>query len=513
MTRLLLLALVGCAAETPGQGAASIVLDIPNGVLDPPGYTSVEVTLHDASGDTVRSATVANGRFDLGDMDPRAAVSLEAVLRNDNGAAVGYGRTAVPADLAAGAAVTVQVRRPIVYIAGVNYSGSGTSKTWFGLPATFSDLSASTTLDGTTTAAEKPALMVAAGPSLYSFDHDVVVASGDLTGPARIRAVSTADHSMSPQLGTLSAGLVQDGAGSDDGQLVVVGTTEKLYVVDARPGAAAPVRELAAGSFGRVAVMAAADGGLAAVAIRNRVSTTATACSPTAELWWIGNLGGEVPDARMLAAGGFADVAADRGRAWYVDACKGELGEALATGVRGVRADLGKPTALAVSNGQAWIGVERPAPVALSIVVAPVDAPTATPRTLWSEPQDQVVGAVNLPGVERRLPAQSATFQQLEIGAGGDYVAVATSGTFYGTRVSAANFPEINIETRELRVFDAVSGGSVQRYRSWCFGTYATLYSSDIAPWRCATSTGQTAPATASREQRLSSMAFQFGKK
>jgi hypothetical protein len=513
MRYLLLLALVGCAAESSAKSGASIVLDIPNGVLDPPGYTSVEITLHDGSGDTVRSAAVVGGHFDLGDMDPRTAVSIEAVLRDENGAAVGYGRSAVPADLAAGAAVTVQVRRPIIYIAGVNYSGSGTSKTWFGLPATFSDLSASTTLDGTTMAAEKPALMVAAGPSLYSFDHGVVVSTGDLTGPATIRAVSTADHSMGPQLGSLAAGLVQDGAGSDDGQLVVVGTTEKLYLVDARPGAAAPVRELAMGSFGRVAVVTGADGGLAAVAIKNRVSTTATTCSPTAELWWIGNVSGDAPDARMVATGGFADVAADRGRAWYVDACKGELGEALPTGARSVRADLGKPTALAVSNGQAWIGIERPVPVTLSIVVAPIDAPSATPRTLWSEPQDQVVGAVNYPGVERRLPAQSATFQQLELGAGGAFVAVATAGTFYGMRVSAANFPEIDIETRELRVFDAVTGGSVQRYRSWCFGTFLTLYTSDIAPWRCATSTGQTAPATASREQRLSSMTFQFGKK
>jgi hypothetical protein len=513
MRRLLVLALVGCGTDAPAEPSAQLVLDIPNGMLDPMGYTTVEITMHDAGGDTVRSAAIgADGGFDLGDLDPRTAISLEAVLRNDSGVAVGYGRTASAIDLAAGAAITVQVRRPIVYIAGVNYTIPSGTPVWFGLPATFSDLSAGTALDGTTTAADKPVLMISAGPQLFSVDMAVNSSSGALTGPATIRAVSTADHSMSPELGSLAVGVVQDGAGSDDGATLVVGTTERLYAVDTRPDAAAPVRELATGDFARVAMVAGADGGFAAVAIRNRVSTT-DACNPAAELWWIADTGGEVVDARMVATGGFADVAADRGRAWYVDACNGELGEVLPTGVHGMRTDLGKPTALAVSNGQAWIGVELATPTALSIVVAPVEAAGGTPRTLWTEPQEQVMGATQFPGVERRLAAQAATFLQLEVGAGGDYVAAATSGQFFGARVDASNFPQMNIETRELRVFDAATGGVVQRYRSWCDGSYTTLYSSDIRNWRCANATGQTGPASVSREHRLSSMTFLFGKK
>jgi hypothetical protein len=298
--------------------------------------------------------------------------------------------------------------------------------------------------------------------------------------------------------------------------VLVVGTSEQLYAVDTRTEPAL-VRALATGSFARVAIVAGADGELGAVAIKNRVTTTG-ACNATAELWWIGSLdslGGEVVDARMIATGGFADVAADRGRAWYVDACKGELGEALPEGVRPVRADLGEPTALAVSNGQAWIGVERAVPMmpaTLAIQVAPVEATSGTPRTLWSEPQDQILGAPMYPGVERRLPAQSATFLHLEVGAGGDYVAATTAGKFVGNRVDAANFPQMEIETRELRVFDATSGGSVQRYRSWCDGIYYYL-STDIRTWRCATTTGQTAPMPGTRQSRLASMAFLFGKK
>ncbi|HWO19574.1 MAG TPA: hypothetical protein VNO30_12390 [Kofleriaceae bacterium] len=516
MRRLLLLALAGsgsagCEMEAPAQGSASLVLDIPNGVLDPKGYTAVEITLHDPTGDTVRSAAVgADGAFDLGDLDPRSAVSVEAVLRDESGAAVGYGRTASALDLAAGATITVQVRRPIVYIAGLNYTVVGTADSWFTMPAVYSDLTTGVTLDGTTTLAEKSVLLLSAGPALYSVEQAVSSASGLLTGPATLRAVGAADHALGPPLGTLMLGAVQDGAGSDDGQTLVIGTAEKLYGVDLR---ATPtlVRELAPGSFSRVAIVAGADGGLGAVAIKNRVSTTG-ACNPTAELWWIGGLGGEVIDARMVATGGFADVAADRGRAWYVDACKGELGEVLADGARPVRADLGKPTALAVSNGQAWIGVERAAPATLAILVVPADAASATPRTLWSEPQDQILGATDFPGVERRLPAQTATFLHLEIGAGGDYIAAATAGDFFANRVNSANFPQMQIETRELRVFDAASGGAVQRYRSWCDGSYLYL-SSDIRNWSCATTTGQTAPTSASRENRLSSLAFLFGKR
>jgi hypothetical protein len=511
MRRLLLLGLVGCELEAPAQGSASLVLDIPNGVLDPKGYTAVEVTLHDPAGDTVRSAAVGeDGSFDLGDLDPRRAVSVEAVLRDDSGAAVGYGRTAAALDLAAGSAITVQIRRPIVYLAGLNYNYVGTTQSWFNMPAVFSDLTTGVALDGTTTVAEKPVLMISAGPELYSIDQAVGSASGLLTGPATLRAVSTGDHTLGPALGTLAAGAVQDGAGSDDGRTLVVGTSEKLYAVDTRAQPAA-FRELAAGSFARVALVADADGGLGAVAIKNRVST-AGACNATAELWWIGGLGGEVIDARMIATGGFADVAADRGRAWYVDACTGELGEALPTGVRAVRADLGKATALAVSNGQAWIGVERASPTTLEILVAPVEAASGPPRTLWSEPQTQIMGATMYPGVERRLAAQSATFLHLEVGAGGDYIAAAIEGDFVGSRVSASNFPQMTIETRELRVFDAASGGAVQRYRCWCDFVYSYA-GSDIRDWDCATTTGQTAPPTIEREHRLSSMAFLFGKK
>lgn len=510
MRRLLLLALVGCGTDAPAGGSVSLVLDIPNGALDPPGYTTVEIAIHDAGGATMRTAVVdANGRFDLGDIDPRSAVAIEAVLRNDNGAAVGYGRTASVQDLEGGATITVQVRRPILYIAGANYTGNPPS--WFGQGAMYSDLSTGAIPDGTARVALKPMLMVSAGPQLYAIDQAVSSPSGTLTGSATIQAVSTADHAMGPMIAGAMTGAVQDGAGSDDGGTLVIGTNEKLFVIDTRPDAAVAVREIAAGNFGRVAIVAGPDGSLGAVAIRNRIASTGP-CNPTAELWWVANTGGEVLDVKMIATGGFADVASDRGRAWYVDACKGEFGEVLETGVRSVRTGLGRPTALAVSNGQAWIGIERTGPVSLALEVTSVEATSGPLRTLWSEPQEQVLAATDFPGVERRLTAQSATFQHLEVGAGGDYVAAATTGTFHGDPVLAANFPRMDIQTEELRVFDAASGGNVQRYRSWCDGSYLP-FPGDIDDWRCAITTGQTAPGNIMREHRIQSMTFLFGKK
>ena len=43
------------------------------------------------TGDITRSANVANNAFDLGSIDPSNSVSVEATLRTESGAAVGYG--------------------------------------------------------------------------------------------------------------------------------------------------------------------------------------------------------------------------------------------------------------------------------------------------------------------------------------------------------------------------------------------------------------------------------------
>src|SRR5258706_15363742 len=101
---LALFSVCGGKPLPPPAGGVSLVLDIPNGALDPKGFTTVEIVLHQPSGDIVRSANVAtDGTFALGSIDPSTMVSAEATLRNDSGAAVGCGRTPAAAACTGGA--------------------------------------------------------------------------------------------------------------------------------------------------------------------------------------------------------------------------------------------------------------------------------------------------------------------------------------------------------------------------------------------------------------------------
>jgi hypothetical protein len=136
-------------------------------------------------------------------------------------------------------------------------------------------------------------------------------------------------------------------------------------------------------------------------------------------------------------------------------------------------------------------------------------------RTLWQQDQQQVVEAAPpFPaGIQRSMDATTAVFNHFEIGAGGDYLAVSIASTYHGDRATEANFPQMDIETEELRVFDASSGGAVQWYRSWCDGSFLIESVNDIDMWACATSVGQTEPSTAAEEHRIGSLSFLFGKK
>ncbi|MCX5744045.1 MAG: hypothetical protein NT062_16270 [Proteobacteria bacterium] len=113
-------ALAACGQDGPvPAGGVAISIDIPNQKLDPTGFTTIDVTMHTASGDIERSAAVSGNNFVLGDFDVMEGVWVEAVLRNESGTAVGYGRTPGPVDITPNEMITVQVRRPIVYIAGL----------------------------------------------------------------------------------------------------------------------------------------------------------------------------------------------------------------------------------------------------------------------------------------------------------------------------------------------------------------------------------------------------------
>lgn len=495
------------------QGTVSLDLERPHGALDPAGFTSVDVVLHEpAAQDVELTAQIKDNAFSLGTIARGAGITVEATLRNESGAAVGYGRTAVTTTIGdAGATISVPVRRPIVYIAGVVSRDTDVRNppVWSEAPATFSDLTTGASLDGTSILSAPSPMMVSAGPNLYAITQAIDSVNGGLVGAAQVVPVSTADHAMQAALPAMITGAVLDAAGSDDGKQLVIGTTTQLVAVDTTTGQATP---LATGSFARVAILIAASGEVDAVAIKNRGLTTG-ACATSAELWWSPVTGG----GKSLATGGFSDVAADRGQAYFVNACTRELGTADAAGPHVVRslATIGsaaaETTALAVSNGQAYIGIEDP-PATTSLVVASL-ATTEAPRVLWTETAQQVVQAIGLDGVQRLLDAGGITIDHLELGAGADYVALSTSAHFHGGPVAEANFPDITMDTEELRVFDAATGGAVQRYRSWCEGVIQFQpNTNDISDWQCAAIPGQTKPVSGA-DHHIGSLSFLYGKK
>lgn len=510
-----LAALAACGGSTSaGSGNVQIVLDIPNAALDPMGFSSVELRVHGTTTDLERNVPVVDGSFDLGDLDPIDGATIDAVLRTETGECVGYGRTSDPMDLVAGAMVTVPVRRPILYFSGlVDVDQDGDPRTndlhWSTVATTFSDLSASSTIDGSSVLGQTGVLMVDAGPQLFMVQQATSDPTGALTGDATIVPVSTGDHSLATPLGGKLQGGALDGAGTDDGTHLIIGTSQHVYIVDTTSGMATSVGD---GSFARVAIVSADDGGLTALAIKNRAATTGS-CQSTAELDWIQITYSEAaPTVTALGNGGYSDVAGDRGHGYYVDACKGELGEATADGIESKRTGLGRPTALAVSGTQAYVGIEKPGtPAGVSLVAATIGG-TDMPHTLFNEPVSQVVDATRYPGVQRQLDAQTAVFNHLEVGAGGDYVAVTLASHFHGDGVIAANFPQMDIDAEEMRVLDASSSAAIERYRSWCDGVLL-ISPGDIEDWACATAVGQSAPTNPIYEHKISSMTFLFGKK
>jgi hypothetical protein len=527
----------------------TLKLAIAKGALEPKGYTTLDLVLHGPSNDVWLSTSLSRDpMMNLGaafagiDFASGTRVSIEATLRNDSGAAVAYGRTAIDAELLANAMIEVPVRRPIAYIAGaVSRDADGRASTpalhWTEAPATYADLAAGTRLDGRSQVGSQPAvLMIGAGPNLFMIAQAITDPNGVLSGPARIVPISSADHQVLEALGGTITGAVADGAGADDGMTLVIATSTQLYSVIAPACATQPcpspqsatVSALADGNFARVAVMTRASGEIDAIAIKNR--DTPTPCASTAELWWVPVApapGAALGAPQKLATGAYCDVATDRGHAYYVDATKGELGEVDVGDGGKVTARLirvlpavpgttgGKPTALAVSNGQAYVGIES-APAATSLLVLSTTSSTerdaTEPRTLWSEAARQVVRATDLPGVQRQLEATSAVIDHIELGAGGDYVALTTSAHFNGEPIAAANFPSMVVDTEELHVFDASSGGVVQRYRSWCAGVLQSFRTGDIEGWACAAAEGQTAAAR-DFDHHINSMTFLFGKK
>src|SRR4051794_3645468 len=86
----------GCGSshmDVPADRKVAFSLELPHGDLDPAGFSTIDVMLHEpGKKDVELTAAIVDNAFDLGTIEPVAGVSIEATLRNDSGAAVGYGR-------------------------------------------------------------------------------------------------------------------------------------------------------------------------------------------------------------------------------------------------------------------------------------------------------------------------------------------------------------------------------------------------------------------------------------
>jgi hypothetical protein len=505
----LMLVIASCSSPS---AVAPIELDLtfPGDRLDPHEYTSVEVRVHGEQ-ELDRVAAIVDGRFDLGGIEAMTATSVEAVLRDDSGAMKGYGRVSTSVELGPGTRISMPVRRPLVYAAGlVQTDGDGNPSTndfrWTHVPATRVDLSDSAPLDGSTRVGQDAVATVAAGPRLFVIHQATLDPTGAFTGPAMIDEIVGSDPPMSIPLSVSLDGAIADAAGSDDGRTLLVATSTALYAIDVETS---NLMTIAQGNFARVA-LSMADDAVTGLAIADRIADSG-ACASTAHLYSISGALSTGFQVRELAPAGYADVAAWTGRTFYVDACAGTLGEVIGDTPTPLLTSLGRPTTLAVAGNGAWVGVETLAsngPPSLSVLNVPL-ASSAAPRAVFSHPTTQFVQATQYPDVKRSVTATSARFSGLELGGGGDFIAFASAVSYSGEAIVEANIPKMNIDTDELWVLDTASGAIVRWYRSWCDGTIV-ITAGDISNWNCATSTGQSAPQTGF-EHRIRSLAVIFG--
>jgi len=112
---------------------------------------------------------------------------------------------------------------------------------------------------------------------------------------------------------------------------------------------------------------------------------------------------------------------------------------------------------------------------------------------LWSEPAEQGVDLVDEPEVQRKLSATGTTIDHLELGAGGDYVALTTSAHFQGADLPRPNVgsPRWRSTPRSCACSMPPTGGSVQRYRSWCDGVHRGPLGDITNDWECAAVAGR----------------------
>ncbi|MEZ4360015.1 MAG: hypothetical protein R3B48_07540 [Kofleriaceae bacterium] len=492
------IALLGGLAACHGDAWVAVEFDVPEGALAPASYASIEVRIRTAARDDMRTVPVVDGAFQLGDLSETRGAVLEAKLLSATGGLMAYGRHPGLVDLVDGASLVVPVRRPLVYLGASRRVSDRNPDTLDPLalePAAYVDLSAGAApLGPEGRIATTSGYLTSASGALWGLDQAIDPRSGRGVGPISLVSVAASDHAVSPPIPLPAelTGAIHDTRASDDGAVVAVATQTGLAVVQTDGGAAV----ITAGAYSRVVF--ARD---ALYAIVGRAPRGP--CNLGAQL--VRHQRAAPGDAAALASGGFLDLASNGDRVFALD-CGGQISEVTDSGLRPLRGGLSGATAIAVSGDHLWFAAVSGG--VASIASFPLDSMEPALQ-LWSEAVTQKLTASDYPGVVRNVAADAVFIDELELGAGGEFISASVLATYDEPAIPAANFPQFTLESDELWVLDASSGAVDLRYRTWCSGVSRAV-TGQITGWACAEESGQLA-AHGEDAHRLRSMTFAFG--
>jgi hypothetical protein len=472
------LVLAGCA-DSGGQ--LDLVLSLPPmGDLRPAGMTTVGITEMQADGseDVATTQLVQDGsglRFRAGEVAVGAPITLSAELRDATNRLVGFGAATDPVTPSASDAtsVTIQVRKPIVYVA--------------------SDRPIAT-IDPTRDALD-PLYQHALGPlgivvvPIDGNEVAIVTATG-------VQRIATATHMTIGNTIPLSFGMPLDAAPVPGQRRLVVGTTSGLVVVDIDTGTATTIP---AASADRVAV-GVDHGSATAYLLTGRVPPAIGAtgtCAGSSTVYWVGIDGGGQP--AQVATGQFADIAAQGVAVYGADPCFGTV-KRLDSGKPALTLPLPGATAIAVQNRQLWAVGSTPysSTTAASITLASIGVDGTGAQTIQLAPKTEIVTYDGDPQHELSifLHADTEVPVDLAVLPGADQVAlIARMDSHRAAAFDSIGkvIPEMQATVYDVMLSDPVTGATT-RIRASCDLQLIAKSDAEFPNWSCATVSASEAP-------------------
>lgn len=499
--------------------ALHVVFDVPNGPLDPAQATTVDLVLHHSDGTSLsRTAQLKGGSLDFGTLPLDEAGAISATFRAAGAAMVGYGRVATPVRIRDGGEVAIPIRRPMVYLAAATQAADGdpaTSDPWALAKSVVADLSPGAgDLDGQLRLDVQATDFVSVGPHLYAVEQPLL-ADGQLAGALSLVRFAATNHAVAERFTVPVVGALTDVVGTDDGDLVVIATSEGVWSVDIETR---KTTKVFVGGVDRVAVSSTEPHQL--WMLQNRVAALGR-CGQSSTLHHVELNDGASDVPRVVVTAPIADVATAFGRTFYADPCSSTIYETnetarVAPGVAGptggnavaLRAVDGMPVALVANAREVFVAVERNTAERVGVLSLALDGSTA-PRVVWGERAIISARTTEIPSITRSLTAETAHIDHLALIGDGEYLALRTAVHAVEPRPPQTNVPAMTADADRVWVIAAANGAVHTRYLSWC-GLDATCRVGDVCGWSCSAEQGELTPVTRHRTRAL---AASFGQR